>query len=402
MRQSSSSRGIRKAPVARPPKPYLDFPLSPHPSGRWQKKIRGQIHYFGRWGQVVDGVMTRIEGDGWKEALDLYIEQRDDLFAGRKPRPKGDGVGPTIADLCNAFLTAKERQRDAGEITARTFVEYMAVTDRIVGAFGRTRVITDLRPDDFAALRDQMAKQWGPTRLGNFIQMIRTVFKFGYEAELIDRPVRFGPEFKKPSAGVLRRQRAKRGERMIEAADLRRLIDAAPQPLRAMLLLGVNGGFGNHDCATLPLSALDLDRGWINYPRPKTGVPRRVPLWPETVVALRDAIAVRFTPRIHDAADLVFVTVRGRPWLVRGIANPISVAARHHMKAAGVHNAGIGFYTLRHVFRTVADGAKDQVAANAIMGHADASMAGAYRERIEDDRLRAVVSHVRQWLYGNE
>ena len=46
---------------------------------------------------------------------------------------------------------------------------------------------------------------------------------------------------------------------------------------------GVNCGFGNGDCASLPLSAVNLDAGWIDFPRPKTGINRRCPLWPETV-----------------------------------------------------------------------------------------------------------------------
>src|SRR5580692_1116387 len=29
-------------------KPYEGFPLTPHPSGRWCKKIRGKLHYFGK------------------------------------------------------------------------------------------------------------------------------------------------------------------------------------------------------------------------------------------------------------------------------------------------------------------------------------------------------------------
>ena len=38
---------------------------------------------------------------------------------------------------------------------------------------------------------------------------------------------------------------------------------------------------------------------------------------------------------------------------------------------------GLGYYTLRHKFETVAGESKDQVAVNAIMGHVDNSMAGA-------------------------
>jgi integrase len=430
-RDSTRKRRSRKA-ADRPKKPYPDFPLTPHASGTWQKKIRGKIHYFGRWAKRVNGKLERIEGDGWKEALELYKAQADDLHAGRSPRVKTDGL--PVADLCNRFLTAKQRQYEAGEISARMYKpgptpeqasgEYKATTDRLVTTFGKTRLVSDLAAEDFEALRDAMAKQWGPVRLANEIQKVRTVFKYGYESGLIEKPVRYGPQFKKPSAGVLRRHRAQNGERMLEAAEVRRILDALagkqvetgrtdevtgkaqtvkvePNPaLRAMILLGVNCGLGNHDCALLPLSALDLDAGWLNFPRPKTGIPRRCPLWPETVQALREAIAGRPEPRQEEATERVFVTTRGRSWLSRGIANPISVAVRNLMKTVGIHDDGIGFYTLRHVFRTVADAARDPVAIDLIMGHNDPSMGGRYRERIDDSRLRAVVEHVRAWLFG--
>lgn len=51
---------------------------------------------------------------------------------------------------------------------------------------------------------------------------------------------------------------------MFEAQELRRLIAAANVQLKAMILLGVNCGFGNADCGTLPLSALDLDGGFVH------------------------------------------------------------------------------------------------------------------------------------------
>ena len=62
---------------------------------------------------------------------------------------------------------------------------------------------------------------------------------------------------------------------------------------------------------------------------------------------------------------------------------------------------GLNFYTIRHVFETQAGESRDQVAVDAIMGHADSSMAAAYRERISDERLVAVVEHVRnKWLFS--
>src|SRR3974377_1216966 len=89
----------RKGPAGRPKKPYPEFPLTPHASGKWMKKIRGKIHYFGNWATWVNGKLVRVENDGWEEALRLYQSQADALHAGRTPRVSNDGL--TVADLCN-------------------------------------------------------------------------------------------------------------------------------------------------------------------------------------------------------------------------------------------------------------------------------------------------------------
>jgi integrase len=62
---------------------------------------------------------------------------------------------------------------------------------------------------------------------------------------------------------------------------------------------------------------------------------------------------------------------------------------------------GHTFYALRHTFETIGGDSRDQVAVDAIMGHSRDDMASVYRERIGDDRLRAVVEHVRVWLRGS-
>ena len=80
----------------------------------------------------------------------------------------------------------------------------------------------------------------------------------------------------------------------------------------------------------------------------------------------------------------------------------IGMAFNALVVSLGLHRPGLGFYALRHVFETVAGDSRDQVAVDAIMGHARDDMASVYRERIEDARLLAVTEHVRKWLFGEQ
>jgi integrase len=376
----------RKSRKNKPDKPRPDFPLFPHATKRWAKKIRGKIHYFGPWG----------DPDG---ALNKYLEQKDDLFAGRKPRPQVDGF--TVRDLCNHFLNSKRHLLDTRELTQRTFDDYKAACDRIVQAFGKKRLVEDLRPDDFEQLRAKLARTWGPVTLTNTIQRIRSVFKFAAENQLISRPVCYGQGFKRPSQKALRKARNAKGPRMFEAKELRAMLAKAEQPLKAMIFLGINCGYGNSDVGNLPRSALNLERGWITFPRPKTEIVRRCPLWPETIEALRDAIARRPEPKAEGTAGLVFITKYGTKWAKVGMDNPVSKETAKLLKDLGLHRPGLNFYALRHTFETIGGETDRQTAVNFIMGHAPASddMSAVYRERIGDDRLRAVTDHVHRWLF---
>jgi hypothetical protein len=51
------------------------------------------------------------------------------------------------------------------------------MADALVESFGKQRLVSDLRPDDFAKLRDKLAKRWGPHRLKKAIQDIRSIIK---------------------------------------------------------------------------------------------------------------------------------------------------------------------------------------------------------------------------------
>src|SRR6266446_2568840 len=106
MSESDSTTRVAASKPAKPNKPHPDFPLFPHATGRWAKKIRGQMHYFGPWSDP-------------DAALAKYLEQKDSLHAGRKPRDISNGV--TIKELCNRFLNAKQSLVDSGELKKRSW-----------------------------------------------------------------------------------------------------------------------------------------------------------------------------------------------------------------------------------------------------------------------------------------
>lgn len=376
----------------KPEKPYPDFPLFAHASGRWAKKIRGRFHYFGKW------------DDGWQAALESYKAQADDLHAGRTPRPRDNAI--ELRDLANHYLTSRLRKLEAGELARRTFIDYRTIVERAAGRLGKTRPVDDITAQDFTSLRAWLAKQFkSPNVLAKQVQVVRSLFKYGYDAGLLDRPVRFGPDFVKPTRKATRRAKRERGERLYTALEVKRLIADATPPMKAMILLAINCGWGNSDMSELPIKALDMDKGVADYPRPKTEAKRRAILWPETITALREAVENRPAPKDKADAGRVFITKYGKPWVRMSekdrVIDSVSREFGKLCREVGVETNGRGFYGLRHTFRTVADELPDRPAIDLIMGHEQGDdIATHYRERIDDKRLAVIADHIHKWLFG--
>jgi integrase len=122
-------------------------------------------------------------------------------------------------------------------------------------------------------------------------------------------------------------------------------------------------------------------------------------LWPETVEALRAAISERPEPKEAAYRDLVFITRFGHPWATSGFSDAVTLETGKLLRKLDFRRPGVGFYALRHTFRTVADAAKDPNAIRLIMGHTDDSIDDNYTHGIDDSRLQAVAEHVRRWLW---
>ena len=382
----------------KPAKPYKDFPLFPHATKRWAKKIKGRTCYFGPW-------------DDPDAALKKYLDQRDDLYAGRDPQTAKLGE-LTLADAANHFLTSKTMKVDSGELSVRSMRDYHKTCERVIQVFGRTRSVSSLGPNDFQRLRSELVKgkrknNHSLLTLSGDITRVRMLFKYAVDSDLIDKPVRYGQSFDKPTRKALRVAKAKTGPQMFQAAEVHQLLEATNPIMRAMILTAINAGFGQTDISSLPLSAVDLDNAWLDFPRPKTGTDRRCKLWPETVEAIRRAIPLR--PRTIAVADedCVFLTTRANRWVrTSNIDDPrnannidsLAVMFRLLREAVGINNKRT-FYDLRRTFATVASDSLDQVAVDFIMGHIDPSMSATYRQRISDERLIAVTDTVHNWLF---
>ena len=373
----------------KPKKPYAEYPLTAHANRQWCKKIKGKVHFFGVWADP-------------DAALAKYLDERDDLQAGRIPR-RLSSVVVNVGSLVNLFLDQRNAKVESGSLSPQMFVDYRNCAKFLIEHLGRSTAVETLRPADFIGLRDLWAGKYASGRLNKLVQMTRTIFKWGWETDLLKVQVKLGPDFKGATKRQAREQRNARGLKLFEASELQTLLKAASTSMKAMILLAVNCGYGNTDIATLRDS--NIKAGWLDFPRPKTAVPRRAPLWPETESAIADVIQRRPKAANESDAGLVFLTKHGSAWIRSTVSHTddgIAKAFRKLLGTTALYQRGRAFYGLRHTFATIGDEARDAVALASLMGHSDASMAGHYRERIEDARLRAVVDHVHEWLFGTE
>ena len=373
----------------KPDKPTADFPLFPHATKRWAKKVKGKTYYFGPWRDP-------------QSAFAEWVRVKDALLAGL-PYPEHRPDTYAVADVCEAFLQHRNEKVKAGTLKQRTWNEYKDVCEVMMETFGKERYADEILPPEFAQLRKKLANGKRPKTIHNLITRCMAVINFSNKNGLTDRPILTGTYFEKPSAKELREDRASQdhgGELMFEAHQIQDFLVSARPVLKAMILLAINVGMGNEDCGQMEFRHFDSKTRWLDFPRPKTSVKRRARLWPETVAAIQAAVAQRKKPKRKEFEELVFLTRTGGPWFSESNCGLITKEFGKLLKTTGHHVKGVNFYSLRRTFETIACETKDQPAVDMSMGHECKEMSALYRQRLGDDRLKAVSKYVRKWLFG--
>ncbi len=347
-------------------------------------------------------------------ALDKYNDQIHDIQAGRDPRRTKRQISAaelSVSDMANLYLARQEARIKTGEVGRRHFSDCFQSCKLLTDHFGKFQSASTLKAADFQAFRASFPATWGATKVSGEISRVKSCFKWAADSDLIPALPKFGPDFKRSSGSVTRRdqqqRQAERGGKLdFSAVEVRKLLKASEGWLHACILLGINGGMGNADCGRLSTKFLDLKSGWYDLPRHKTGVDRRFQLWPETIRAIQTAMLERPISKNGEHQDLCFLRKTGMPiWYESsdtkssGFRDSLTKAFTTLCTTCGVARSQRGFYSLRRTFETVAGGSKDQVAVDVVMGHCDQSMAAVYRQGLEDQRLIDVGNHVHAWLF---
>jgi len=348
------------------------FPLTLHKTGQYCKKIKGKLYYF---------------GTDKKTALNRYLEQAAYLHAGKHPRLKSNGNTLSIKTLCNLYLDHQESRAEIGEIKLRHLYDQTSLLRDFVKFMRPNRSTSDISTVDFQNYRKKLIKEGrSANTINNRIAAVKAMYNWALDNEVI---------YSSPRLNAVKKVTPQKQEKpTFSPRQIETLLEVANIQMKAMIWLGLNCGFGCTDCGELKWKNVDLENGRVHFPRGKTGIERNLPLWPETIQALKV---------IPKQGELVFYTRRGNPWVRATRSKERSGNEKYTkedavtkefsklMKKADVKiQKGVGFYTLRRTAATLTARSGDPFAVQRLLGHADLKMATTYVQDVSEQTDRAV------------
>ena len=276
----------------------------------------------------------------------------------------------------------------ANAITAQHYNDQVSSLNKLMAFLGQRCRIKDISTIDLQNYKRQLEKQYSSSkhRLNMHISNLKTLFHWVKKNDILKQI---------PNIDAISRSKiVNKQRRIFTYEEINKLLAVADIKMKAMIWLGLNCGFGCTDCSELQWKNLDLTNSRVIFPRGKTGVPRNLPLWPETIAALK---------ALSKKGKLVFYTARGNPF-VRNVLkidadgnekycpiNSIATKFARMIKRAGLDvPKGTGFYTLRRTAATMAARSGDPFAVQKLLGHTNLLMATRYVQDVSAQTDRAI------------
>jgi len=243
----------KTTPKTTPAKPIWPFAklgeeeyLWPHASGQWAKKYLGKIYYFGTWEKT-------------EEALYNFRRSWPKILAGEESGPVARTQRITVIEAFHEYLKDIEARHRDDEIVYKSMIEFRDMTFAIAKALGYRRRIVSLGPQDFSRVRDAFAHMTPPARQKRFFHA-GTIFNWLSKNRQIPKP-EFGSSMRVTKKAIRRYERGRRqsGSKLFAASEIHALIEHADAPMRAWILLGINGGMGPTDISEILTVGVDLE-----------------------------------------------------------------------------------------------------------------------------------------------
>jgi len=356
------------------------FPLTRHPTGQYCKKIRGKMYYF---------------GSDKQEALQRYIDQASYLHESNNSSQKPVNNSMTLKQLCDMFLKYQFTKVKANAITAQHYNDQVSSLNKLMAFLGQSRPIKDISTLDLQNYKRKLQKQYNSSghRLNLHISNLKTLFHWARKNDILQRTTNID--------AVTRSKIVNKQRRIFTHEEINKLLALADTQMKAMIWLGLNCGFGCTDCSELQWKHLNLEISRVIFPRGKTGVSRDLPLWPETIEAIK---------AVSKKGQLVFYTAKGNPF----VRNVLKIDANGNEKYSPINSIatkfsrmikkselnvpkGTGFYTLRRSAATMAARSGDPFAVQRLLGHANLLMATRYVQDVSKQTDR-VIENSRKYL----
>lgn len=388
--------------------------ISWHPRGGWCRKFPGDDNrtYFGR--------VTP------EEAVRQCVLIEDRKARGEREAARATAL--TVKDALNRFLTHLDGQLRDGKIRDAQRARYGRELDRLIKFTGKNRRLADFcklnAPEELFAPLRKSAHARGVFACEKHVTNVRAFLDWCSRRRHIPAPFyadAFDLPGDKEKRSTKKAKRKAKGTAYWSPGEVVQWIEVARAESvhrEAQVLLMLNGGMGATDLSNLEDEDIDWQRKCIHTDRSKTLVPRVIPLWPETLEAMRRSRDVRAKPASKEWGNRFFLTARGYPLVLEHLKPGNQKLKRSDTvknwfylmlngdkaraaKLPGLKRHGAGAYTMRSVFTTLSLGhGGDRNLEAVILGQQfDRPILEFYIRDDQREKLIQVVNHVRRQLW---
>jgi integrase len=337
-------------------------------------------------------------GSDKQQALERYLDQATYLHGGQNLIYHSSNGGMFLIELCDLYLQYQHSKVLANNLSPKHHNDQISSLNKLMSFLGQSRRIKNISTLDLQNYKRKLQSTYGSVDRQNLhISIMKAMFHWARKNDVIENI----PNIDAISKGKI----VHKEMYTFNLQQIRKLLSAADVNMRAMIWLGLNCGFGCTDCAQLKWKDLDFKNSRVRLARNKTGVPRNLPLWPETIKVLKELLR---------SGQLVFYTPEGHPWIRTIIKtknngyrkyssiNLITPTFSRLMKKAGIcAPKGTGFYALRRTAATMAARSGDPFAVQRLLGHVDLTMATRYVQDVSEQTDR-VIENSRQYMLRKE